>query len=133
MVPIYESRSMLEAICASEIESCFHNYINYCLFNRWYTRFPSLVHYIRELVSSKDVTKFLFFMNPLLDQLIGSGGGAYIESLRKKILDEAIVETCCKCVRGFEHIHPLLLEEISKDLESQGLNTLDSLTMLAKT
>ncbi len=131
----FERRHHIENAYWEKLEEYFSNYIFYFLFNRWYLTTPTLVKYLRNLLIQTSIIKFLFFLSPILDPLLNSAVATNEEGKQeqKDLLDRAIVQTVYQCTRGFEHLHPLLLEVISQALDDQGINNLEKLSILAKT
>jgi len=126
-------REAIENTYIDRLEGYFHNYLAYYLFNKPYINFPSLMLYVRNALFQFNIIKFLLFMNPKLDPLLESSPGLGQTDENKLLLDEAIVETCYQCARGFDHVHGKLLDVAAKELDSQGYISLERLTMLAKT
>lgn len=129
----FKRREKIEATHINRLESYFHNYLAYYLFNKSYTTCPSLTTYVRNILSQINIIKFLLFLNPMLDPLLETTSDTDNKARDEALLDRAIVETCYQCVRGFDHLNTKLIEAASEALDDQGFNTLERLTMLAQT
>jgi lysine-N-methylase len=129
-----ERKENIELSHRESINSYFDNYICYYWFKHWYFVSPTLISHVRKLLVHINIIKFLFFLNPLLDPLLEPTKKTDQETAKKQkqLLDQAIVQTCYQCARGFEHISPEFLNIVSQALDDQGIVDLKQLAMLAK-